>query len=263
PFLYPVFNRLTLAVINLLLRVKPDQIQLKKAGGMIAAMLGRAPTLSRVGRSRLEADNLRGKVRAMREADLGSVAKIHLASFPNDILSRLGRRCVLAQYRWLLANYGDCNLVCDDGGEVVGFAASGDRSYRPRMWRAIALWALLGLLRHPGLVLAIITERRDKLMADRTRAGPATTPSGIHHCSPFDLRLVTLAVARSCRKRGIAGTLLDEVAERAKRHNARFMMSHTLEPEMMSVFDRHDWEVHVESEREGKLCREYRKYFRR
>jgi len=206
-------------------------------------------------------DDSLGNVRTMREGDLASVADIHLACFPGDLITRLGPDCVLAQYRWLFANYEGDSFVCDHEGKVVGFVTTSDRAYRRKMWRDISPQVFSALIGKPVLALSLLASLIGRLISFKRFLRPSTKSALVSDATSSDVCLATIAVDPAHRRRGIANTLVDTVADLARQRGARFIMSHTDEPNMMTVFERCGWQVYLEKKRSGVPYREYRRYF--
>jgi ribosomal protein S18 acetylase RimI-like enzyme len=185
---------------------------------------------------------------------LEGMVECHLAAFPGQFLSLLGRRFVRAFYRFYLERPQSISLVAVDGatGRVVGLVVGGEPELRsqftrrcvPRFalllaWRAVTVRAARRrLLEHFGSVARRLWHRvrRDS----RPRAGePPAEPKGTWGS------LLSICTHPEHQGQGIGRALLDTFREvcRQRGYRSARLSVHNDNTAAIALYQRNGWQV--------------------
>lgn len=155
------------------------------------------------------------QIRAAKRTDLDAITRVHLASFADSLLSGLGPAVLRVHYGLMLRFDQSILLVAESRGKLVGFAAGVVDSARfcrmmkANKWR-YAFPALLGLVRHPSLLIRVLENTRRVVRPQQ----PA------HASSETSCELCEIAVDPQFSGRGWGKRLLQAFVESARRRNA-------------------------------------------
>jgi len=160
-------------------------------------------------------------IRQMVSDDVFRVADIHRASFPDDLLTKLGQYCLLAQYQWFIRHYPALCVVYEIDREIVAFVAGAAPGYRRTLLKQIAPALLRDMLFHPGVIIRY-ANRILKVASDYLRPEPQEPKSSSAYTKQEDIVLVrefylaVIAVSSSHRRQGIGRDLLLTFEDRAR-----------------------------------------------
>ncbi|MDX1435519.1 MAG: GNAT family N-acetyltransferase [Anaerolineales bacterium] len=155
-------------------------------------------------------------IQKLAETDIPAVVEIHQDQFPRARSTRLGRPFVHKMYCWFLEAQPELALVARDGGQPVGFIVGAIGGYGRRIFRYAFPQAVLGMLRHPGLVLQKNTFTMWKSYA-RAFAPNQSAASTQGMRAGNRASLSSIAVAQSAQRKGVARALMAEFEASARR----------------------------------------------
>lgn len=168
------------------------------------------------------------QIRALQPAHLGEVARIHRDAFPRSALSRLGRASVYRYYLWQLQGPHEiCALGAWLDGALVGFVVAG--VFRGALGgflsrnRGLLTWAVLvrpWILGHHQIRQAVAVALRS-LARRSSRRPPDRSPQGDPPARRESFGVLSIAVARSARRYGVARELMHHVEREAERRGFR------------------------------------------
>lgn len=177
------------------------------------------------------ADEDRFLLRRMGLDDLDFVLDLHRSAFPTNVTGRLGNPLLRAYYRTFLDGPEVWAQVATLNGEPAGFLVGVldvepyRRHRRTHHGVALACAGLIGIVRNPPLVTALLLRRARRLLGRLKRK-----------CAALDARdtrrlavLSHVAVVESHREQGIAGALVEAFVEAARRAEADAATLATLE----------------------------------
>lgn len=153
------------------------------------------------------------------EGDLSTLARIHLAAFPESTLSRLGPEVVRLHYSSLRDGPHDVTeLVARAGGEPVGFLVGGVFRGSAVLFITRNRRQLAGaVVTHPRTLLSRATWSRValglRLIIDRRRPAGSERPARVPDGS---FGVLVLAVVPGARGEGVGRGLLQAGAEHAR-----------------------------------------------
>ncbi len=151
--------------------------------------------------------------------DLGPIASLHVAAFPDSVLGRLGVEAVRRSYQWQLDGPHDLTaLSARVDGDVVGFLFGGVFRGATIGFVKRERWFLLGrVVRRPGVVLREVGRDRVVLAVRLLlRRGAAAVPEDPDAVPRRSFGVLAIAVDPSAQGRGVGGRLMAEAAERAR-----------------------------------------------
>jgi ribosomal protein S18 acetylase RimI-like enzyme len=90
----------------------------------------------------------------MTADDVQPVVRLHRAAFEGYMNTLLGTRYLEAFFRWWITDPRSVALVVEaDGGKILGYVVGGPAGGRGALTRTLAVPALVGFVRRPGLLL--------------------------------------------------------------------------------------------------------------
>ena len=188
-------------------------------------------------------------------SDLGGMARAHVAAFPGQFMTQMGRRWLAALYRLYVRSEDGIALVAceDDTGRVVGLVAGGAPSLRTQflsgarlryphvlIWRFLTrkvvrtkmLSYLLGKLRPKR-------GRRSDIVAERSATLPANHGS-----------LLSICVIPEYRGTESASRLIEAFQDESRRrgYEAIELTVRSVNARAMAFYEKHGWRRMSESE---------------
>lgn len=165
-------------------------------------------------------------VRDVTITDLDAVASIHIASFGQSVLARLGDEVMRRYYRWQLTGPHDLiAVVACRGHEVLGFTLGGVFRGSTIGFVRREKWLLVGkVLRHPAVLLTELGWKRIALaLRLLARRGSLAHPEALVAAEP-QLRscgVLAIAVHPSAQGLGVGRAMMGEVRRRAEAEGFR------------------------------------------
>lgn len=163
--------------------------------------------------------------RQLSRGDLGAVTRVHVAAFPEAILTRIGPDVVERYYDWQLSEANDARAIgVYEHDDLVGFAVGGFfRDSLTGFVRANRGLILRSVLKKPWLALDKTFWSRLAMTTDalkRARAKPHVTPGASGRQPEKRKRrrysVLSIAVDPAHRRKGIGAVLLRAQEERAR-----------------------------------------------
>jgi ribosomal protein S18 acetylase RimI-like enzyme len=149
----------------------------------------------------------------MTLADLSDVSSIHLICFSYNRSTLLGKRFVLAEYRWFLKYFPELAWVYENDFKIAGFIVGATSEYWTKLLNELWLMVIQALLFHPWLVfnrsiwtgvgVYIKDQLINKLIGRKPKKKPDISPP---HEKSFSL--ASIAVDPEMRGYGIASHLI-------------------------------------------------------
>lgn len=158
------------------------------------------------------------EVRSASEADLQSVAQLHLAAFPDSVLGKLGVEAVRRSYRWQLTGPHDITaLVAVDRDRVVGYMFGGVFRGATIGFVKRERWFLLTrLLRHPTVVLNSVGRDRLRLAGRLLVRRPSSNAAAPATERQPSFGVLAIAVDPSSQGSGIGSRLMQAAVDEAQ-----------------------------------------------
>lgn len=193
------------------------------------------------------------QLRDLSHRDLPAVAGVHMAAYPDNLLSRLGIEAVRRYYEWLL--YGPHDMAargCELDGSLAGFAFGGvfrgaTAGYLRRN-RGFLAWRLLS---HPWLVGR--KDVRERFASDLRWLGgkPAVPAATAIPTTQRPYELLAIGVLPQARQTGLARALVED-AETIARSNNYARIAATVEagsPDAVEFYEQFGWEKVIQNGR--------------
>jgi ribosomal protein S18 acetylase RimI-like enzyme len=186
-------------------------------------------------------------IRAIERADLGEVARVHLAAFPKSALGELGHEAVRRNYLWLLEGPHEClALGAFDGPRLVGFCFGGKFNGALTGFLHANRWYLAKhVITHPWLLAGALVRDRVrtavKLLAARKRPAPPAP------ARPRSYSILAIAVDPAVQGTG-AGKLLmrdHEVHARGASYPQMHLCVAPTNAQAIRFYERLGWEKSI------------------
>ena len=206
-------------------------------------------------------------VRELSPSDIPEVARIHLAAFPESVLSKLGAGPVSGYYRWLMTGPHDLYAVgVEENGRLLGFAftgifrgaasgfirhnwlsLSGHLLLRP--WLIFKVRDRLGLATIWRLLSAALTMRKPRVNSTPPAPLPVA-PAPATSDRPFGV--LSIATDPSVQRRGVGGLLMDAAESRASQlgYSSVYLTVHPSNTRALSFYERGGWTRILDSDGE-------------
>lgn len=177
--------------------------------------------------------------------DCNSVARIHVASFPNSSLSKLGHEAVKRYYIQQMDESNDCVAVgAFHNNSMVGFIFAG-------IFRGVLTgfvkknrWFLVGrVLTHPWLVLNPMFRDAIKLALKKLKNKKhSTATSGINR---QEFVVLSIAVDPKAQQKGIGQLLMDYIEDVAITRGFKKMVLtvNPLNAKAIRFYEKNNWAV--------------------
>ena len=166
------------------------------------------------------------RVRDAGDADLASIARLHVEAFDDSVLSELGVEAVRRNYRWQLTGPHDLTaLVSTDGSEVLGFLFGGVFRGSTIGFVKREKWFLLrSVLARPGILLRGVGWSRITLAVRLLlRRSPTSQPEDPAAVPRRSFGVLAIAVDPAAQGRGVGASLMVEARRRAAAQGFRSM----------------------------------------
>jgi ribosomal protein S18 acetylase RimI-like enzyme len=170
------------------------------------------------------------RISPLQPADLGAVAQVHRAAFPDAALTRLGDEAVRRYYEWQLTGPHDSVAVgaTNQAGQLVGFCFAGQfRGAFAGFVRNNRRFLAGQVARRPWILLNRNVRAR-ALQSGRTASGPVTEGELSNEQGSFGV--LAIAVSPAAQGSG-AGSLLMRHIERAASEQGFSQLHLTVDPE--------------------------------
>jgi ribosomal protein S18 acetylase RimI-like enzyme len=168
-------------------------------------------------------------IRNVEKKDLNEIARIHIASFQDRALSRLGYGAVKRYYSWLFSGFSESNPICVEtqDGSLAGFCFSGNfRGSFSGFLRHHKWYLATALLLRPWLIFSpLIRDQANiaikilkKIFRSRNLMDNNNIPcSKVNQqvITPSSLGVLSIAVSPAYQRRGIGELLMCEVEKYA------------------------------------------------
>lgn len=182
-------------------------------------------------------------VQGLDARELASVSSVHLAAFPDSVLTTLGRRVVYRYYEWQMRGpHSVMAISARVDGELAGFSFLVSRSELSGFLRRNAgtlLWAAIAhpsVMRH-GRFLSRFAQGIRSVVAD-------LFPSDVGLAKPGLVRLLAIAVHPRFQRLGV-GTRLLEATEAAAKETGNQEIGLSVHQEnsgAIAFYLKHGWE---------------------
>lgn len=187
------------------------------------------------------------RVRALRDDDLPAVLDLHLATFPDNVMGRFGRRLLRAYYRTFLTGPDALALVATDAsGRPLGYLVGVLATARHRRWvrthhrGELILAALPAFMSRPRLAAGMV--RRRLAVVLRSRVGDrSATPGAVGVPGPIAV-LSHVAVAPAARGAGLGEALVARFEDAAEESGAALLCLATVDGgRAAALYERRGW----------------------
>ena len=198
-------------------------------------------------------------LRSLKPEDLPTVARVHMNSFPESALTRLGSSIVERYYLWQLTGPHEKVRATGAfiGGECAGFSFSGVFSGSTSGFiRRNSAFLIGEVLRRPRLLfnklyLKRLAEGVRLLFRSFKKTGKKKTISTANAEKPVVYGILSIAVAENFQKSGIGRLLMQDAEEEAIRCGQRRICL-TVHPEnekAVRFYEKQNWQKDVRNGR--------------
>jgi ribosomal protein S18 acetylase RimI-like enzyme len=185
-------------------------------------------------------------VRPATDADLGAVAVLHVAAFPESVLGQLGTEAVRRNYVWQLHGPHDVTaIVADLDGRTVGFLFGGVfRGSTIGFVKSQKFFLAGQVLRHPRVLLDRIGWDRirlaTRLVTSRWSTPAPEVPAAVPRSS---FGVLAIAVDPTVQGHGVGRMLMGsaEAAARAAGFDAMHLSVHPENHQAVSFYESLGW----------------------
>lgn len=188
-------------------------------------------------------------LRRIVRGDLPEIARVHMDSFPDSALTKLGEKTVEFYYDWQLAGTHEKvrATVALVGNKCAGFSFSGIfRGSTSGFVNRYKLHLVLAVLRHPRLIFDGLFFRRllegvrlIARLAQKRNATPKVRKAG----SVPSYGILSIAVAPQFQKLGIGRRLMLDAEEEAKKYGSGeiCLTVHPDNKKAVRFYERQNW----------------------
>ena len=190
--------------------------------------------------------------RSLMLKDISGVTSVHLASFPDTMLVKLGAETVRRYYEWWLGRLLDephktAGLSAFIGAELVGFCIAGKfRGHTSDFLRENRGFLIRRILTHPWVLVNLLRPkfRQQRATGVRSLSSHTKPPSTATPAKENSLHVQFLVVHPDHRRRGIGRLLMNEIEAAARQRGfSRMHLSTSLDNhQAISLYESLNWE---------------------
>jgi len=191
-------------------------------------------------------------IRSLMLKDISGVTSVHLASFPDTMLVKLGAETVRRYYEWWLGRLLDephktAGLSAFIGAELVGFCIAGKfRGHTSDFLRENRGFLIRCILTHPWVLVNLLRPkfRQQRATGVRSLSSHTKPPSTATPAKENSLHVQFLVVHPDHRRRGIGRLLMNEIEAAARQRGfSRMHLSTSLDNhQAISLYESLNWE---------------------
>ncbi len=178
--------------------------------------------------------------RTLSPDDLTGVVRVHMAAFPDSLLTAFGPEWVADYYRWhMLGTHAVVTLGVDCDGALAGFSVLLNRNGLKAFYRHYFLAIVWHILRSPGVILRGDLRRRVRICT-RSFFQKSEASEG----RPGTIRILSIAVHPAHQGNGFGQVLLRAAEEIAIARGASqlALTVHTDNTRAVRAYERAGWD---------------------
>jgi len=191
-------------------------------------------------------------IRSLELKDISGVTSVHLSSFPDTMLVKLGAGTVRRYYEWLLGPllgeaHKAAGLSAFIRAELVGFCIAGNfRGHTSDFLRENRAFLIRSMLTHPWTVVDLLSPkfRHQRVSGVRSLKTHTKPPSTATPAKEDSFHVQFLVVHPDQRRRGIGRLLMNEIEAVARQRGFSRMHLNTSPDnhQAISLYESLNWE---------------------